>query len=90
MGAMTNDKLYFRLADGTNTKVVNEFFVSMAQAHNLSGTTIVLDNHPAHVHNRALQELMQGLGAELLFLPQSSSVLNPIETLWAIMKRRFR
>ena len=33
---------------------------------------------------------MEEFGVELLFLPPASSVMNPIETLWAVIKRRWR
>jgi hypothetical protein len=45
---MSRGKLFYRLADGTNGKVVHEFFESMARVHNLKGSVIVLDNHAAH------------------------------------------
>ena len=45
---MSRGKLFYRLADGTNGKVVYEFFESMARVHNLKGSVIVLDNHAAN------------------------------------------
>ena len=75
---MSHGKLFYRIADGTNGKVVREFFASMARAHNLRGSVIVLDNHAAH-STLGVQELLHDEGAELLFLPPASSVLNPIE-----------
>ena len=75
---MSHGKLFYRLADGTNGKVVHEFFESMARVHNLKGSVIVLDNHAAH-YTLGVQELLHDLGAELLFTPPASSILNPIE-----------
>ena len=77
---MSDSKFFYRVSDGTNRKVVVEFFESMARAHDLRHTVIVLDNHRSH-HTIDVQELCHSLGAELLFTPLASSVLNPIETL---------
>ena len=37
-----------------------------------------------------MQELLHDLGAELLFTPPASSILNSIEVLWAVVKSRWR
>ena len=37
-----------------------------------------MDNHPAH-HSRTVRELLERMGATPLFLPPTSSFLNPIE-----------
>ena len=86
---MTSEKFYYRLADGTNSYTVKEFFTSMTKQHELVGSVIVMDNHRAH-YNKEVLEFLQANGAELLFLPPATSIMNPIETLWAIIKRRWR
>ena len=87
---MSNTGLFFhRIGECTNTKIVHEFFRSMAQTHNLKHSVIVLDNHKAH-HTIDIQELCFELGCELLFLPSASSVLNPVEVLWSVIKQRYR
>ena len=86
---MSPGKLFCRLSNGTNGKVVYEFFASMARAHDLRGATIILDNHSAH-YNKGVLELMEQVGAELLFLPPASSTLNCIEVLWGLLKMRYR
>ena len=53
------------------------------------GSVIVLDNHRAH-YKQSVLDMLQDQGAELLFLPPATSIMNPIETLWAIIKRRWR
>ena len=58
----------------------------MAEEHDLRGAVIVLDNHRAHL-SRQVTELFEELRCELLFLPPASSVLNPIEVVWAHVKR---
>ena len=82
-------QFYHRIGECTNRKIVYEFFFSMAQAHNLKHSVIVLDNHKSH-HTPDIQELCFELGCELLYLPSASSVLNPVEVLWAIIKHRWR
>lgn len=65
------------------------FFKEMAELHNLCGAVVVLDNHLSH-HSRIVKELFAELKCELLFLPPATSILNPIEVLWAHVKRKWR
>ena len=60
--------------------------MEMAKEHDLSGNVMVLDNHAAHL-SRKVRELFEDLGCELLFLPPATSILNPIEVVWANVKR---
>ena len=48
-----------------------------------------MDNHLAH-HSHVVKEFFEDLGCELLFLPPATSILNPIEVLWAHVKRKWR
>ena len=48
---------------------------------------VVLDNHPIH-HARVLNDVYDSNFKEL-FLPPYSSVLNPIERLWSLFKRKW-
>lgn len=50
---------------------------------------MVLDNHRAH-YSVKLKDFLEEQGVELLFLPPASSQYNPIETIWAVVKRRWR
>ena len=61
----------------------------MSEEHNLGGAVIVLDNHRAHLSGK-VKELFADLQCELLFLPPATSVLNPIEVVWAQVKRQWR
>ena len=89
LGAMTNQLFYFRLADGTNSQTVGQFFSAMADKHSLSGSVIIMDNHRAH-YNKEVLDFTMSQGAELLFLPPATSIMNPIETLWNIIKTKWR
>ena len=68
--------------------VVYKFFEHLGKEHDLRGAVIVLDNHRAHKVEE-VEQLLLRLGAETLFLPPASSVMNPIEVLWAVVKRRW-
>jgi transposase len=89
VGALSHGRFFARLAPTTNKDTVHAFFQQMAEAHDLTGAVIVLDNHRAHLSGK-VTELFAELRCELLFLPPASSVLNPIEVLWAQVKRQWR
>jgi transposase len=50
-----------------------------------SGDVVVMDNLGAHKDIR-VRELIEGVGAHLVFLPPYSPDLNPIELTWAKVK----
>ena len=49
---------------------------------------IVLDNHASH-HSHMLRDFAEENSLHLLFLPSYSSVLNPVERVWAWTKQMF-
>ena len=51
-------------------------------------TVLVLDNHRAH-HSKVVSEYLGMKGYVVSFLPPYSSELNPIETVWSLMKREW-
>ena len=53
------------------------------------GDIVVLDNLAAH-KARAVRDLVEHAGATLRFLPPYSYDLNPIESAWALIKKRIR
>lgn len=55
----------------------------------MAGAIVVLDNHRSHYSIR-LQEFLNENDVELLFLPPASSVFNPIETVWSVVKDKWR
>ena len=89
IGALSHGRLFTRLAQTTNMDTVYMFFKQMADEHNLRSAVIVLDNHRAHLSGK-VRELFEELQCELLFLPPATSVLNPIEVVWAQVKRQWR
>jgi len=54
-----------------------------------AGSIIVLDNASFH-RSVALRILVEAAGCTLLFLPVYSPDLNPIEHIWATVKRKLR
>jgi transposase len=50
---------------------------------------VVMDNLASHKHPR-VRELIESVGAELLYLPPYSPDLNPIEMIWSKVKRLLR
>lgn len=53
------------------------------------GDIVVMDNLGAH-KDRRVREAIEQRGASLVFLPPYSYDLNPIESAWALIKKRIR
>jgi transposase len=51
------------------------------------GQTVIMDNAAFHKHARTRQAI-EAAGCSLLFLPPYSPDLNPIEKIWANLKRK--
>jgi transposase len=75
------------LFDGTcNTAFFNTWLEHHLLPELKEGSVIVLDNATFHKSREAWQ-LVKARGCKLLFLPPYSPHLNPIEKLWANIKR---
>jgi len=72
-----------------NTAVFNQWLEHMLLPQLICGSTIVLDNASFH-KSRHTRQLVEQSGCQLLYLPPYSPDLNPIEKLWANLKRRWR
>lgn len=78
------------LFSGTcNSEVFNEWFKKQLIPELPSNSVIVLDNATFHKSDY-LKEIAAKNDIELLFLPPYSPELNPIEKLWANLKKFWR
>jgi transposase len=78
------------LFSGTcNSNVFNQWLEHMLLPQLVTGSVIVLDNASFH-KAKSTRQLVEQAGCELLYLPPYSPDLNPIEKLWANLKRRWR
>ena len=72
-----------------NTEIFNQWIEHMLLPELHCGSVIVLDNASFHKSARTRQ-LVEQAGCQLLYLSPYSPDLNPIEKLWANLKRRWR
>ena len=83
-------RLHWSLTRSTNKEDFLEFlklkihpFVKYPRS-----TVLIMDNHRAH-HSTIVTEWLKQKNYVVHFLPPYSSELNPIETAWAILKKRW-
>ena len=53
------------------------------------GAFVIMDNLPVHKANR-IREMIQTVGAQVVFLPPYSPDLSPIELCWSKLKQCLR
>lgn len=74
------------MLDGSMTGEILEAYVEQFVVRDLRpGDLVVWDNLAAHKRS-AVRELIEGAGAEVVFLPAYSPDLNPIELAWSKLK----
>jgi transposase len=78
------------VVDGAVNAETFEAFVEQVLAKELKpGDLVVMDNLSSHKRNRTRQ-LIQAVGAQVVFLPPYSPDLNPIEMIFAKVKQLLR
>lgn len=88
IGALSGKKLLspFLFHGTTNTKIFNMWLKESLLPVLKKGSTIVMDNATFH-KSIDTRELVKAAGCKILFLPPYSPDLNPIEQVWANIKR---
>lgn len=69
-----------------NTELLNNWVEKFLIKELKAGQVVVMDSASFH-KSKKTKELIESVGCELIFLPQYSPDLNPIEKFWANMKR---
>lgn len=82
-----HDFISVRTTGSVNTETVAELIMKIDRAYPGEEITLVMDN-ARYQHNRAVIELAQSVGIELLHLPAYSPNLNLIERVWRLVKSR--
>lgn len=71
--------------NGEAFEVFEVFFEQIVMPHLRPGISVILDNVPFH-YCETIEDLLDGTGAKLVFLPPYSPALNPIEECWSKLK----
>jgi transposase len=76
--------------DGATTGEIFQIYIREVLLPTLQpGDIVILDNLASHKNPKAL-ELIEGVGAQVRFLPPYSPDLNPIEKMWSKVKQILR
>lgn len=91
IGAVRSDRVLCHqiFAGAVNGPRFVEFVRDTLSPRLYPGDVVVLDNLRAH-HAPVVRELVQAVGATLLFLPPYSPDLSPIEPCWGFVKHHLR
>eukprot|EP00732_Lithocolla_globosa_P002790 Lithocolla_globosa_v1_NODE_1954_length_2242_cov_6.186100.p1 type:complete len:326 gc:universal NODE_1954_length_2242_cov_6.186100:1055-2032(+) len=80
-----------KVIEGTNNALtfmqfIDEEILPILQPYPLPNSIVVLDNAAIH-HVAIIAEMIESYGAFLIFLPPYSPILNPIEEIFALVKK---
>lgn len=88
-GITTDGEYHYIIRPTTNSDNVLQFMKFLSTSTDLDGAVILMDNHAAH-HSNVVKEFCDEEKLFRLFQPPSSSEFNPVEKLWAVLKKRWR
>lgn len=91
IGAIRTDR-WLTLSTAWHAVTADRFVVWITRRlvpHLRAGDIVIMDNLAAHKDGRVRAAIEQ-CGATLVFLPPYSYDLNPIESAWALIKKRIR
>jgi transposase len=82
---------HYKIIQSTNNSDhFTEFLRELMQRVGGSKCTLVMDNLSVH-HSKKVRSIMkENPSFETLYLPAYSCTLNPIETLWSVVKKNWR
>ena len=81
--------MLFRSVGYTDAKRFNGWIQECLLPELRPGQVVVMDNAPFHKSQKT-KELIESAGCKLLYQPKYSPDLNPIENVWANLKRKYR
>ncbi len=91
IGALRVDRMnaLITIEGGTSTDVFEAYVVNVLGPTLWPGDIVVMDNLPAHRHER-VRDAIHRFGAFVKYLPPYSPELNPIELAWSTLKHWLR
>jgi transposase len=91
IGAISQEMkiVFHHVTYSTNKETVEDFYKKFHRKFKLKEKVIVMDNHRAHGAN-VVRDFLDENEAIIEFLPPCSSYFNPIETVWAWVKGKWK
>lgn len=91
IGALSLDGLIatMSLPGSVNTRVFLTYIKEILLPQLWTGAFVIMDNLPVHKASQ-IREIIQTVGAEVIFLPPYSPDLSPIELCWSKLKQCLR
>lgn len=91
LGAISQQRglVHFEVIVGSNNAITFSNFISRLKDKSKGPSVVIMDNLSVH-KSKVVADLFDTDSFKQLFLPPYSSPLNPIERLWAVIKRSWK